>query len=72
MRQTEALVRRLIAGPAHTHAVLGSPDIRLLEQTLAEKIGAKVVLQHSAKGSGKLVLKYNSLDELDGIIAHIK
>ena len=72
VRQTEALVRRLISGPAKKHAVLVSPDIRLLEQTLAEKIGAKVVLQHSAKGSGKLVLKYNSLDELDGIIAHIK
>ena len=72
VRQTEALVRRLIAGPAKKHATPVSPDIRLLEQTLAEKIGAKVVLQHSAKGSGKLVLKYNSLDELDGIIAHIK
>jgi ParB family chromosome partitioning protein len=31
-----------------------------------------VIVQHTAKGSGKLVLKYNSLDELDGIIAHIK
>ncbi len=72
VRQTEALVRRLLAGPAKKLSAPVSPDIRLLEQTLAEKIGAKVVLQHNAKGSGKLVLKYNNLDELDGIIAHIK
>jgi ParB family chromosome partitioning protein len=30
------------------------------------------VIQHTAKGKGKLVVKYNSLDELDGILAHIK
>jgi len=72
VRQTEALVRRLLSGPGKKTATPTNPDIRLLEQTLAEKIGAKVIVQHSAKGSGKLVLKYNSLDELDGIIAHIK
>ena len=72
VRQTEALVRRLLSGPGKKTVTPTNPDIRLLEQTLAEKIGAKVIVQHSAKGSGKLVLKYNSLDELDGIIAHIK
>jgi ParB family chromosome partitioning protein len=72
VRQTEALVRRLLSGPGKKTVTPTNPDIRLLEQTLAEKIGAKVIVQHTAKGSGKLVLKYNSLDELDGIIAHIK
>jgi ParB family transcriptional regulator, chromosome partitioning protein len=72
VRQTEALVRRQLSGPGKKAAIPINPDIRLLEQTLAEKLGAKVMVQHTAKGSGKLVLKYNSLDELDGIIAHIK
>ena len=72
VRQTEALVRRLLSGPGKKAAIPINPDIRLLEQTLAEKLGAKVMVQHTAKGSGKLVLKYNTLDELDGIIAHIK
>lgn len=72
VRQTEALVRRLLSGPGKKAAIPINPDIRLLEQTLAEKLGAKVMVQHTGKGSGKLVLKYNSLDELDGIIAHIK
>ena len=47
------------------------PDIRNLEDNLAEKLGAKVMIQHTAKGKGKVVVKYNSLDELDGILAHI-
>jgi ParB family chromosome partitioning protein len=38
---------------------------------LAGKLGAKVLLQHTAKGKGRLVVKYNSLDELDGILSHI-
>ncbi len=43
-----------------------------LEQDLTGRLGARVVLQHSAKGKGKLVISYNSLDELDGILAHIQ
>ncbi len=72
VRQTEALVRRLLADPKPKSQEQKSPDIRQLEQSLAEKLGASVSVQHSANGSGKLVLKYSSLDELDGILAHIK
>lgn len=73
VRQTEALVRKLTseaAGPGKTPQTV-SPDIKNLEDGLAEKLGAKVMIQHSAKGKGKLVVKYNTLDELDGILAHI-
>jgi ParB family chromosome partitioning protein len=47
------------------------PNLARLEGDLADKLGAKVQLQHSAGGSGKLILSYNSLDELDGILSHI-
>ena len=73
VRQTESLVRRLIAGDGEAKASkLVDPDIKNLEENLAEKLGTQVMIQHSAKGKGRLVLKYNSLDELDGILAHIK
>ncbi len=49
----------------------GDPNVNRLEQELAEKLGAKVAIQHSSGGKGKLVVSYNSLDELDGILAHI-
>jgi ParB family transcriptional regulator, chromosome partitioning protein len=73
VRDTEALVRRMQQSPAAQAAgeAPGDPNVNRLEQELAEKLGAKVAIQHSAGGKGKLVVSYNSLDELDGILAHI-
>jgi ParB family chromosome partitioning protein len=48
------------------------PNVDRLEQELADKLGAKVAIQQSDNGKGRLVVSYNSLDELDGIIAHIR
>ncbi len=73
VRQTESLVRRLMAGPGDSKTPKPiDPDIKNLEESLADKLGAKVMIQHTAKGKGKLILKYNSLDELDGILSHIQ
>jgi ParB family chromosome partitioning protein len=73
VRQTEALVRNWSAKktqPASDTPV--DPNIRHLQDDLSQRLGASVKIQHSAKGKGKLVLHYNSLDELDGILSHIK
>jgi ParB family chromosome partitioning protein len=74
VRDTEALVRRLTtaANAAPRVAPRVDPNIRRLETDLGEKLGAKVLLQHASSGKGKLVISYNSLDELDGILAHIQ
>jgi ParB family chromosome partitioning protein len=76
VRETEALVRRMQAGsqaPAPEAQDQGrDPNVKRLEQELADKLGAKVAIQHSTAGKGKLVVTYNSLDELDGILAHIQ
>jgi ParB family chromosome partitioning protein len=74
VRETEALVRRLTA-PApleRNESNARDPDIRRLERELAEKLGAKVSFRHAASGKGKLVVEYNSLDELEGILSHIQ
>jgi len=74
VRETEALVRRILAGPVHVDGAhtQRDPNIRKLETDLSEKLGAKVLVQHATSGKGKLVINYNSLDELDGILEHIK
>lgn len=78
VRDTEALVRRLRTGGTGKGGSAGGngktldPDIRRLQDELQGKLGAKVAIQHSAKGNGKLVISYNSVDELDGILAHLK
>jgi ParB family chromosome partitioning protein len=75
VRETERLVKRMLEGdkpkPASTTATK-SADIRRLEMEVSQKLGAKVSLDQGAKGTGKLVISYNSLDELDGILKHIK
>lgn len=72
VRQTEALVRQ-IQEPAEKKPV-PKPDanIRSLEEMLGKRLGARVGIQHTEKGKGKLIIQYNSLDELDGILGHIK
>ena len=73
VRQTEALVRAYQEGKDKSKpAAEPSADIRRLEESLSEKLGAGVEIQQSAKGKGKLVISYNSLDELDGILVHIR
>jgi ParB family chromosome partitioning protein len=73
VRQTEALVRHLLeAKDKPREAPTLDPNIRHLQDDLSQRLGTKVQIQHSAKGKGKLVLAYSSLDELDGILAHIK
>jgi ParB family transcriptional regulator, chromosome partitioning protein len=74
VRETEALVKRLTqpqGAPAES-APRADPNIRRLESELSEKLGAKVAVQHSASGKGKLVISYHTLDELDGILEHIR
>jgi ParB family chromosome partitioning protein len=73
VRDTEALVRRLIhpAAAESQPSPAPDPDIHRLELELADKLGARVMFQHTASGKGKLVVTYNSLDELEGILAHI-
>jgi len=75
VRETEALVRRLqapAAGGSAEAAASRDPNVERLEQELAEKLGARVAIQQGRGGKGKLVVSYNSLDELDGILAHIQ
>ena len=74
VRETERLVKRTLEGTdkGSNKEKKVDPDISRLEQDLGEKIGARVAIQHGAKGKGKLVINYNSLDELDGILEHIK
>jgi ParB family chromosome partitioning protein len=76
VRETERLVKQMLGkgetAKAPPAAVAGNADIRRLEIEISEKLGAKVAVNHSKKGSGKVVISYNNLDELDGILKHIK
>jgi len=70
VRETEQLVRRMKNPPVRKPNTL-DPDIQHLQDKLSEKLCAKVKLQHGGKGNGKMVISYNSTDELEGILEHM-
>ena len=75
VRQTEALVRRLQqeqAQNAPRKPTALDPNIRALQDDLSERLGARVSINHGQRGRGKVVIEYSSLDELDGILGHIR
>lgn len=71
VRETEKLVRGLNEPKKKTTQKDKDHHIVTLEQQLADKIGANVAIEHGNKGKGKMVINYNSLDELDGILQHL-
>lgn len=73
VRQTEALVRKVLEEKTDKpiEKITANKDVERLEQELSETIGAGVSIAYSHSGKGKLTIKYNSLDELDGILKHI-
>lgn len=76
VRATEKLVRAAAAAattPAADAApVRQDPNVQRLEARLSETLGAAVSIKHGSRGDGQLVIRYGSLDELDGILAHIR
>ena len=77
VRATEDAVRRQAAPRAGSKpgkaAPRGAtdPNVRRLETDLSEKLGAAVAIEHGPKG-GRVVIRYNGLEELEGILSHIK
>lgn len=73
VRETEALVRRLLeyrALPPSTAA--SDPNVRRLQDDLSARLGAEVCIQHGKAGKGRMIIRYNSVEELDGILDRIK
>ena len=76
VRETEKLVRRLQGEPkgktAQKPERKEDPNVRRLQEDLSDKLGARVNIQQTTSGKGKLVIAYNSLDELEGILDHFQ
>ncbi len=71
VRETEKLVRSILEPAPKQEVQEKDPDVKQLEQKLAENLGAKVEINYNKKGKGKLVISYTTLDELDGILSRI-
>ena len=71
VRQTEVLVKAMLAPAVDTVPQRKDPDIDRLERQLSEHFGTKVVIENK-NGRGKLVIQYSDLDVLDGILNRIQ
>ncbi len=73
VREAEQLVQKL-THPAHKAGAAHKTqdrDILILEERIAEKLGTRVGITHAAKGSGKLVIEYRTLDHLDDVLSKL-
>lgn len=71
VRETEVLVRQYQSPQEPKVKQDIDPDIKRLENSLSEKLCAKIAIQQGKAGAGKLVIHYHSSDELEGILGHI-
>ena len=71
VRELEAEARKAQEQPKAKAVPKRDADVQRLEQDLSDRLAARVAIQHGRGGRGKLVIAYNSLDELDGILAKI-
>ncbi|MCB1828381.1 MAG: ParB/RepB/Spo0J family partition protein [Coxiellaceae bacterium] len=71
VRATEGFIRKIQEPTAKKPPACVDPDVQRLQNQLSDKLGAQVILQHTPSGRGKLVIKYNSLDEFEGILEHL-
>ena len=71
VRETERLVNKALNPLKTPETPTKDHDVSRLEQQLIEKLGAKVAINHGAKGKGKIVINYQNLAELDGILNKI-
>jgi ParB family chromosome partitioning protein len=72
VRETEALVARLLRGATKRPAPKTDRDVARLAEDLSERLGTRVTIQPGKKGAGKLTIAYGSLDQLEAILARLK
>jgi ParB family chromosome partitioning protein len=72
VRDTEALVQRLLRTPAQRRRKRADRDLERLAEELSERLGTTVEIRASRKGRGKLLLHYSSLDHLDQLLKRLK
>jgi ParB family chromosome partitioning protein len=72
VRETESLVRRLLEPRSLPKITANDPNVRRLQEDLSSRLGAEVRIQHGKTGKGRMVIQYNSVEELDGILERIK
>lgn len=71
VRETETFIRRLLAPPHEQKPQVADNEINQLQESLSSRLKTTVSIKHNPKGRGKLIISYNSINQLDDILQHI-
>ena len=74
VREAEKLVRDMLAGakPPKHKINATDPDVQVLQRRLMDHLGASVQIRQRRNGAGEVLIKYTSLEELDGVLRRVK
>ncbi len=72
VRETEALVQRLLRGAGAPRRKRTDRDLARLEEELAERLGTTVEIRPARKGRGKVIVHYASLDHLEQLLKKLR
>ncbi len=72
VRQTELLTRKILNKRSKRKVIVADPNIIDLQDELSDKLGVKVMFSHKKGGTGKMIVHYHSVDELEGVLRILK
>ena len=71
VREVESLAKQQQTPTKAKQKITTNHDVMRLQESLSDKLGAKVSIAAKASGAGMLKISYSSLDQLDDIIAKL-
>jgi ParB family chromosome partitioning protein len=72
VRETEALVARLLRGDPPLRRRKLDRDVARLEEEISARLGTTVEIRQGPKGGGKVVLHYSGLDHLEHLLEKLR
>ena len=72
VRETEALVARLLRGQGARRPRKPDRDLARLEEEVSERLGTTVRIRAARKGSGTIVVHFSGLDHLDQLLRKLR
>jgi ParB family chromosome partitioning protein len=72
VRETEALVAKMLRGQGARRTAKPDRDLERLEEEVSGRLGTTVEIRAGRKGKGKVILHYSSLDQLDQLLKKLR
>ena len=72
VRETEALVTKMLRGQVARRAAKPDRDLARLEEEVSGRLGTTVQIRAGRKGKGKVIVHFSGLDHLDQLLKKLR